>query len=51
LVGQVASAEGGLETLADLFSRDGLEVGGGEDTVDDLSEARKLVGRDCDARE
>lgn len=54
LLAQVASTERCLEALADLFARDGLKVGVGQDVVDDGGEALELLegdwalaGRQC----
>jgi hypothetical protein len=46
LVAGVLAAEGGLESLSDLLARNGFEIGGGKDAIDDGGVARELLGGD-----
>lgn len=48
LLTQVLAAQSSLQGLADLFARDGLEVGGGEDVINEGGVALLVVGRHCD---
>lgn len=46
---QVLAAQRSFQGLADLFARDGLEVGGGENVINEGGVALLVVGRHCDA--
>ena len=49
LVAEVLAIQGVLKSLTDLLARDGVQVGGLEDVIDDGRVARLLIGGDCPA--
>lgn len=49
LLAQVLAAQRSFQGLADLFARDGLEVGGGENVINQGGVALVVVGRHCEA--
>lgn len=51
LLAQVLAAQSSFQGLADLFARDGLEVGGGENVINEGGVALLVVGRHCNEGE